>query len=61
MLHVFKIPAMKAIKIIECRDVDLGDRQKEVVGYFQERGEAYASEIEGDLDLDYELVCQNSR
>jgi len=24
MLHVFKIPAMKAIKIIECWDVDYG-------------------------------------
>jgi len=25
---------------------------------FQERSEAYPSEIEEDLELDYELVCQ---
>ena len=25
---------------------------------FQERGEAYPSEVEEDLELDYELVCQ---
>jgi len=28
------------------------------MGYFQERGEACASEIEEDLELDYELICQ---
>ena len=27
------------------------------MGYFQERGEAYPSEVEEDLELDYELVC----
>jgi hypothetical protein len=28
------------------------------MGYFQERGEAYPSEVEEDLELDYKLVCQ---
>jgi hypothetical protein len=28
------------------------------MGYFQERGEAYPSEIEEDLELDYKLICQ---
>ena len=32
--------------------------KKEVMGYFQERGEAYPSEIEEDLELDYKLICQ---
>ena len=36
-----KIPAMKAIKVIEYRDVDYETAKKEVMGYFQERGEAY--------------------
>ena len=58
MLQVFKIPAMKAIKVIECRGVDYETAKKEVMGYFQERGEANASEIEKDLELDYELICQ---
>jgi len=48
---------MKAIKVIECLDVDY-DAKKEVMGYFQESGEAYASEIEEDLELDYELICR---
>ncbi len=39
MLHVFKIPAMKAIKVIECRDVDYETAKKEVAGYFQMKGE----------------------
>ena len=36
----------------------VGGAQKEVMEYFQERGEAYASEIEEDLELDYKLICQ---
>ncbi len=28
------------------------------MGYFQGRGEAYPSEVEEDLELDYVLVCQ---
>jgi hypothetical protein len=58
MLHVFKIPAMKAIKVIECRDVDYETAKKEVAGYFQMKGEAYASDASTDLQLDYELVCK---
>ena len=58
MFHVFKIPAMKAIKVIECRDIDYETAKKEVAGYFQMKGEAYASEIEEDLELDYRLICQ---
>ena len=27
-------------------------------GTFRERGEAYPSEIEEDLELDYKLICQ---
>jgi hypothetical protein len=59
MLHVFKIPAMKAIKVIECRDVDYETAKKEVAGYFQMKGEAYASDASTDLQLDYELICKS--
>ena len=46
------------IKIIKYRNVDYETAKREVMGYFQERGEAYASEIEEDLELDYKLICQ---
>ena len=49
--------AIAAIKAIRYRDLDY-DTAKKVMGYFQERGEAYPSEVEEDLELDYELVCQ---
>ena len=49
---------LAAIKIIKYRDVDYETAKKEVIGYFPERGEAYASEIEEDLELDYKLICQ---
>ena len=52
------MPAMKAIKVIECRDVDYETAKKEVAGYFQMKGEAYASDASTDLQLDYELVCK---
>jgi Arc/MetJ-type ribon-helix-helix transcriptional regulator len=50
---------LAAIKIIKYRNVDYETAKKEVMGYFQEKGEAYASEIEEDLELDYELICQD--
>lgn len=28
------------------------------MGYFQDRGEAYPSDIEEDLELNYKLICQ---
>jgi hypothetical protein len=28
------------------------------MGYLQKRGEAYPSEIEEELELDYKLICQ---
>jgi len=28
------------------------------MGYFQSKGEAYPSQIEEDLELDYKLICQ---
>ena len=46
------------IKTIKYRNVDYETAKKEVIGYFQERGEAYASEIEEDLELDYKLICK---
>jgi Arc/MetJ-type ribon-helix-helix transcriptional regulator len=49
---------LAAIKTIKYRDVYYDTAKKEVMGYFQERGEAYPSEIEEDLELDYELICQ---
>ena len=49
---------LSAIKTIKYRDLDYDMAKKEVMGYFQERGEAYPSEVEEDLELDYELVCQ---
>jgi len=47
-----------AIKVIECRDVDYETAKKEVAGYFQMKGVAYASDASTDLQLDYELVCK---
>lgn len=47
-----------AIRVIECRDVDYETAKKEVAGYFQMKGEAYASDASTDLQLDYELVCK---
>ena len=49
---------LTAIKTIKYRDVDYETVKKEVMGYFRERGEAYPSEIEEDLELDYKLICQ---
>ncbi len=49
---------LAAIKTIKYRDVDYETAKKEVMGYFQERGEAYPSEAEEDLQIDYKLICQ---
>jgi len=49
---------LNAIKVIEYRDVDYETAKKEVAGYFQMKGEAYASDASTDLQLDYELVCR---
>jgi Arc/MetJ-type ribon-helix-helix transcriptional regulator len=49
---------LAAIKVIEYRDVDYQTAKKEVAGYFQMKGEAYASDASTDLELDYELVIQ---
>lgn len=49
---------LAAIKTIKYRDVDYETAKKEVMGYFRDRGEAYPSEIEEDLELDYKLICQ---
>jgi len=43
---------------MKCCDIDYDTAKKEVMGYFQERGKAYPSDVEEDLELDYELVCQ---
>jgi hypothetical protein len=32
--------------------------KKMVIGYLQERAEAYPSDIEEDLERDYKLICQ---
>jgi Arc/MetJ-type ribon-helix-helix transcriptional regulator len=49
---------LAAIKVIEYRDVDYETAKKEVAGYFQMKGEAYASDASTYLQLDYELVCK---
>jgi Arc/MetJ-type ribon-helix-helix transcriptional regulator len=49
---------LAAIKVIDYRDVDYDTAKKEVAGYFQMKGEAYASDASTDLQLDYELVCK---
>ena len=49
---------LATIKVIEYRDVDYETAKKEVAGYFQMKGEAYASDASTDLELDYELVCK---
>ena len=46
------------IKVIQYHDLDYETAKKEVVGYFQMKGEAYASDASTDLELDYELVCR---
>jgi biopolymer transport protein ExbD len=43
---------------ISYRDINYDDARKEIVEYFQEKGEAYPSEIEEDLELDYKLICE---
>ena len=43
---------------ISYRDIDYNAARKEVVEYFQEKGEAYPSEIEENLELDYKLICE---
>lgn len=54
---MFVVKSM-TIKVIEFRDVDYESAKKEVAGYFQMKGEAYASDASTDLQLDYELVCK---
>jgi hypothetical protein len=46
------------MRLNKYRNVDYDTAKKEVMGYFQERHKAYASEIEEDLELDYKLICQ---
>jgi hypothetical protein len=46
------------IKTIKYRDVNYDTAKKEVTEYFQARWEAYPSEIEEDLELDYKFICQ---
>ena len=58
MFHVFKIPAMKAIKVIECRDVDYETAKKEVIGYFQRKAKRTPPRSSTDLATDYELICK---
>src|SRR5512136_1892244 len=48
---------LAAIKVIEYHDVDYETAKKEVAGYFEMKGEAYASDASTDLQLDYQLVC----
>ena len=49
---------LAAIKVIQYRDLDYETAKREVAGYFQMKGEAYASDASTDLELDYELVCK---
>jgi Arc/MetJ-type ribon-helix-helix transcriptional regulator len=49
---------LATIKVIEYRDIDYETAKKEVAGYFQMKGEAYASDASTDLQLDYDLVCK---
>ena len=49
---------LAAIKVIQYRDLDYETAKKEVAGYFQMKGEAYASDASNDLELDYDLVCR---
>jgi hypothetical protein len=49
---------LAAIKVIECRDVDYETAKVEIAGYFQMKGEAYASDASTDLQLDYKLVIK---
>lgn len=51
-------PRKEGPKTIKYRDVGYETAKKEVMGYFRGLGEAYPSEIEEDLELDYKLICQ---
>lgn len=50
---------LAVVKVIKYRDIDYETAKKEVMGYFQEKGEAFASEIEGDLELDNKLIARS--
>ncbi len=49
---------LKAIKVINLRDVDYDTAKKEILGYYRNYSEAYDYEVAEDLELDYEFVCQ---
>jgi Arc/MetJ-type ribon-helix-helix transcriptional regulator len=49
---------LRSIKVIEYRDVDYETAKKEVAGYFQMKGEAYASDASTDLQIDYDIICK---
>ncbi|OPY50977.1 MAG: hypothetical protein A4E49_02477 [Methanosaeta sp. PtaU1.Bin112] len=47
-----------ATKSLEDHDLDYEAAKKRVIEYFKENGQAYPSDIEDRLKLDYELVCK---
>jgi Arc/MetJ-type ribon-helix-helix transcriptional regulator len=49
---------LQSIRVIEYRDVDYETAKREVAGYFQMKGEAYASDASTDLQIDYDLICK---
>jgi hypothetical protein len=57
-LLAFFINTLILSKCFLIREVDYDIAKKEVRGYFLERSEAYPSDIEEDLKLDYKLICQ---
>jgi hypothetical protein len=49
---------LKAVKVINLRDIDYDTAKKEILGYYRSYSEAYDYEVADDLELDYEFVCQ---
>ena len=49
---------LKAIKVINIKDIDYETAKKEVLGYYKKYNEAYDYEASEHLELNHELVCQ---
>ena len=57
-IDILRLPTGYSEEPIKYLDLDYDIAKEKVMGYFQEIGEAYPTDVEEDLELDYELVCQ---
>jgi Arc/MetJ-type ribon-helix-helix transcriptional regulator len=49
---------LRAIKVIELRNMDYDAAKKEVLGYYRANESAYISDVADDLELDLETVAK---